>query len=83
LASETPLTSQRILESMKITSPKLFYFSLISLVVTGLIAGEFHETVAVVAARDFNFGEPLVYGLLIIQAIVSLAGMAASIKTEK
>jgi hypothetical protein len=68
---------------MKITLPKLFYFSLTSLIITGLIAAEFHETIAVVATRDFNFGEPLVYGLLIIQACVAIAGMAASVKTEK
>ena len=65
---------------MKIASPKLFYFSLTSFIITFLISQEFHQAVGAAVTRDFNFAEPITYGLIVIQGLVSLAGMAASLK---
>ncbi len=67
---------------MKIASPKLFFFSLTSLILTGLIASQFHQIVATTVTRDFNFGEPVTYGLLLIQGCVSLGGIVAALKSS-
>ena len=68
---------------MKIATPILFYFSLTSLVLTLVISYAFGQAIGPTITRDFNFGEPLVYGLLIIQAGCSLAGMGAALKKPK
>ena len=68
---------------MKIASPKLFYFSLASLITTILIAKEFHQVIGAAVTRDFNFGEPLVYILLLIQGCSSIVGMVTAIKSSR
>jgi hypothetical protein len=67
---------------MKIASLKLFYFSLASFIIALLTGIEFHRIAAASATRDFDFGVPLVYGLIILQCGISLAGIVGSLKSR-